>query len=115
MEAKTRGGGVNKLDPYATPEHALEMEQVIRNSFESSSRIELPRFKTVNFRLRQEEFGGVVAVGSSERVLLDQRGYSILSQLLPNTSYETATASIDWKGLDPQQFVSGLFIRHVVK
>jgi radical SAM protein with 4Fe4S-binding SPASM domain len=54
MEAKTRGGGVNKLDPYATPEHALKMEQVIRSSFESSSRVELPRFKTVTFKYDKE-------------------------------------------------------------
>ena len=115
MEAKMRGGGLNKLDPFATPEHSLEIEKIIKNSIRPVLKSELIHFRTVNFRLRKEVFGGVVSVNSNERVLLDQRGYEILCQLSPNTFYKTATATIDWKGLDPQQFVSGLFTRHVVE
>ena len=115
MEAKMRSNGINELDPYATPEHAEQVAQILRKHIKSCmppSRIE--HFKTADFRIREEDFGGV-AVVKSKRALLDKTGYEIMCQLKPNTTYHLKNLNINWHDADPQEFLSGLYLRHIVK
>jgi len=74
----------------------------------------LANFKTANFKLRKEDFGGIVALKDNSRVFLDRNGYEILSQLLPSTEYALSNLQIDWRGLNSEQFISGLYSRKVL-
>lgn len=111
MEAKTSTGKVNGLDSFTSLSHVKEMAKVI---VKPSERVWVnKRFKTPKFKLRKEVFGGVLVSGK-RNVFLDKRGFAVLSQLKPETIYSSATMVIDWGGLDPDKFLSGLASRHIV-
>lgn len=76
-------------------------------------RVLVKTFKTPKFKLRKEAFGGVFAFGRAH-VFMDSKGFDVLKQLKPDTVYNLATMAIDWKGLDPEKFVSGLAYRNAV-
>ena len=116
MEAKTRTGKINDLDPYSIPHHALEMAKGIkeRRAGNVPKTETLTSFRTVKFRLRQESFGGVVALGGNKMVLLDQHGFEIVRQFRSETVYEISDPTIDWRGLKPDQFVVSLVSRGMV-
>jgi radical SAM protein with 4Fe4S-binding SPASM domain len=110
MEAKTSTGVINGLDSFTDLSHVVEMTKVI---MKPSERVLVKRFKTPKFKLRKEDFGGVFVSGK-RNVFLDVRGFAVLSQLKPEITYDLATLAIDWNGLDPEKFVSGLAYRYVV-
>ena len=78
-----------------------------------SERVLVKRFKTPKFKLRKEVFGGVFVSGK-RNVFIDDRGFAVLSQMKSETTYDLATMIIDWNGLDPEKFVSGLAYRQAV-
>jgi hypothetical protein len=101
---------INGLDSFTDLSHVVEMTKVI---MKPSERVLVKRFKTPKFKLRKEDFGGVFVSGK-RNVFLDVRGFAVLSQLKPEITYDLATLAIDWNGLDPEKFVSGLAYRYVV-
>jgi len=113
MEAKTRTGEINGLDPFAKIEHVKEMTEILTTLQKPSEIILVKDFKTTKFKLRCEDFGGVCVAGRTH-AYLDHRGFEVLKQLDEETVYSLTTPNIDWKGLDPQKFVSGLIRRRVV-
>lgn len=110
MEAKTSTGKINGLDSFTSLSHIAEMAKIIAKP---SERVLIKRFKTPKFKLRKEVFGGVFVSGK-RNVFIDNRGFGVLSQLKSETTYDLATMIIDWNGLDPEKFVSGLAYRHAV-
>ena len=110
MEAKTSTGKIDGLDSFTSIDHVPEMSKKI---IKSSERIVIKKFRTQKFRLRKEVFGGVFVSGY-RNVFLDHKGLTVLNQLKPETTYDIATMTIDWSGLDPYKFVSGLVHRHAV-
>ena len=113
MEAKTGTGKINGLDSFTSIEHVAEMTNVIELSMKPPERISVKSFKTPKFRLRKEAFGGVFVSGN-RHVFLDEKGFAVLGQLEPDTIYNLPIATIDWNGLDPEKFVSGLVRRRVI-
>lgn len=116
MEAKTRTGNIKSLDPYSSLEHIPKIgERIKAIQSKIPAQLEIPPyFRTVKFRLRKEGFGGIVALKNNSRVFLDQNGFEVLSQILPNTEYSLNDLKIDWRGLNPKQFISRLYLRKVV-
>lgn len=112
MEAKTSTGTINGLDPFTLIVHATEMTEIILSK-KSSERVSVKSFKTPKFRLRKEAFGGVLASGN-RHVFLDNKGFAVLSQLKPETTYNLPITTIDWNELDPEKFVSGLVYRYTI-
>jgi len=110
MEAKTSTGRVDGLDSFTAISHVPEMIKII---VKPSERIQAQVFRTSSFRIRKEAFGGVVVSGK-RNVFLDDRGFAVLVQLKPGVVYDISRMTIDWKGLDPERFISGLAFRHVV-
>jgi hypothetical protein len=47
-------------------------------------------------------------------VFLDEKGFGVVSQLKPGAVYDLAGTDIDWNGLSPEKFVSGLLHRNAV-
>ena len=100
MEAKTRTGNIKSLDPYSSLEHIPKIgERIKAIQSKVPAQLEIPPyFRTVKFRLRKESFGGIVALKDNSRVFLDQNGFEVLSQILPNTEYSLNDLKIDWRG-----------------
>jgi len=113
MEAKMRTGKIDGLDPFTRLERVEEMTGILTPLQKSLEIVRTKSFKTPKFRLRREEFGGVFVAGAT-CVYLDHRGFEVLKQLGQETTYDVATATIDWNGLDPEKFVSGLVRRRMV-
>lgn len=113
MEGKMHTGDIAGTDPFISLQC---VPQMIENMSRASARIP-PRtvlaFRTLGFRLRTEEFGGVLACGK-RHIFLDQKGFAVLQQLKPKTRYELESADINWNGLDPERFITGLANRHAV-
>ena len=114
MEAKTRTGKINGLDPYSITQDAPWVAERVKKGNKSIKTMVSPVFRTAKFRLRQENFGGVAALGKNRIVLLDQSGFRVVCQLKPETIYDISDSSIDWGGLAPDQFVAGLASRDMV-
>ena len=110
MEAKTSTGRINGLDSFTSLSHVAEMTKIIAKP---SERVLVKKFKTPKFKLRKEVFGGVFVSGK-RNVFIDDRGFAVLNQLKSETTYDLATMTIDWNGLDSEKFVSGLAYRHAV-
>ena len=113
MEAKTRTGKINGLDPFAQLERVKEMTDILAPLQKSPEIARAKSFKTPKFKLRREDFGGVYVAGAT-CVYLDHRGFEVLKQFGQETTYDVATATIDWNGLAPEKFVSGLIRRRMV-
>ncbi len=113
MEAKTSTGKINGLDSLTALDHVEEMIEAIKLSKKHPQKVSIGCFKTPIFRLRREAFGGVF-VSSNNNVFLDHNGFAVLSQLKSETTYNIVTKTIDWWGLDPQEFVWGLARRNAV-
>lgn len=113
MEGKTSTGKINGLDPASVPVRASEMAEIFRLSTKPPERTLVNKFKTPKFRLRKEDFGGVFISGNTQ-ALLDNKGFAVLSQLESETEYNLAAMTIDWNGLDPEKFVSGLAYRKMI-
>ena len=113
MEAKTTTGKIDGLDSATSFAHVAEMTEAIRISMKPADRILMKNFKTLKFRLRREDFGGVF-ISDNAQVFLDNKGFAVLSQLGSEVTYDLATMIIDWNGLDPEKFVSGLAHRRMV-
>jgi radical SAM protein with 4Fe4S-binding SPASM domain len=113
MEGKTSTGRLDGLDPFTSIDHSAEMTERIRLFQKPFERVAVRRFKTPRFRLRRESFGGVLASGNTH-VFLDEKGFGVVSQLKPGAVYDLAGTDIDWNGLSPEKFVSGLLHRNAV-
>lgn len=113
MEAKMNSGRINGPDPFAVMNYVNDITEVISRSRSISEKVAVRRFRTPNFRLRQEAFGGVFLSGK-RHVFLDTKGFYVLSQLKPLTTYDLETMKIDWHGLDARKFISGLARRNAV-
>jgi radical SAM protein with 4Fe4S-binding SPASM domain len=116
MEAKSKTGHINQQDPYASPARAAEVMKRMEENKPKNVTLPLApaRFRTARYRLRKEYFGGIVFLGGSECVFLDQRGFGMISQIQPDQVYETSRLTVDWKGLDQNKFLSGLCFRKVI-
>ena len=113
MEAKTSTGKINGLDPFTSISRVNEMAETIRHSRGHPEVITVKSFKTPDFRLRKEAFGGVF-VFRQKSVFLDAKGFAVVSQLRPMTTYDLETMDIDWNSLDCRKFISGLVRRNVI-
>jgi len=113
MEAKMRTGKISGLDPFTQLEWVKEMADILAPLQKSPEVAQVKSFKTPKFKLRREDFGGV-CVASATCVYLDHRGFEVLKQFGQETTYDVATATIDWNGLVPEKFVSGLIRRRMV-
>lgn len=113
MEAKMSSGKINGLDPFTQLDKAKDVAGVLAPLKKLPAVTPIKSFKTSKFRLRQEDFGGVLVAGVSY-VYLDRKGFEILKQLNQETAYDLTTTTINWNGLDPEKFVSGLIRRRVV-
>ena len=113
MEAKTRTGKINGLDPFTHVEHVKEMAEILTLLQKPPEIMQVKSFKTPRFKLRRESFGGVFVAGVT-CVYLDHRGFEVLKQFDQEATYNLATASFNWNGLAPEKFVSGLARRRMV-
>jgi len=113
MEAKTRTGKINGLDPFTQVEHVKEMAEILKPPQKLQETTQVKSFKTPRFKLRRESFGGVFVAGVT-CAYLDHRGFEVLKQFDPETTYDVATTSFNWNGLVPEKFVSGLVRRRMV-
>jgi len=116
MEAKSRTGHLNDLDPYTVEENVKAVLEYLKNTQKNTvvPPKEFLGFRTKQFRTRSESFGGVIALHGNKRVFFDEYGFKVIQQLLPDSSYDLNDPRINWNGLDPKEFVSGLFTRGVV-
>lgn len=116
MEAKTRTGRLDGLDPYATPQAAGEVHLPQRppSPLREGWPAPLDRFSTAAFRLRAEAFGAALVIEPAGVVLLDEQGLGVMSQLAPGTDYAWPLNGVDWHGLDGHRFVRGLAERKVI-
>lgn len=113
MEGKMRSGKVDGLDPFTQLEWAKEMIEILTLPQKPPETIQIKNFKTPRFRMRRENFGGVFVAGTTH-VYLDHKGFEVLKQLDQETTYSLATTAIDWNGLDPEKFISGLIRRRAI-
>ena len=113
MAAMTSTGRIDGLDPFTSVEHVGVMAEALARSNPLINAVPVERFRTRMLKLRDEEFGGVCSSGD-RHAILDRSGFVAVSQLKPETEYDLSTLSIDWRGLDPQKFISGLARRGVV-
>ena len=93
MEAKTNTGKIDGLDSFSSITHVVEMAKII---IKPSERISVKSFRTSKFRLRKEAFGGIFVSGK-RNVFLDEKGFSVLSQLKPETTYNLTNMSEDFR------------------
>lgn len=113
MEAKMRSGKINGLDPFTQVEYVKEMAEILKLLQTPPEITQVKSFKTPRFKLRRENFGGVFVTGIT-CVYLDHRGFEVLKQFDLETTYDVATTSINWNGLTPEKFISGLVRRRMV-
>lgn len=117
MEGKSRTGTLFGLDPYADLKNIPTMSGFFGNRTQMKKTADVSKvsgFRPKRFRTRSETFGGVASVSNRNRVLLDHRGFAVILQLRPDSTYTINDPSIDWNGLDSSQFVGGLLVRGVV-
>jgi len=120
MEAKTRSGIINSLDPYSSVDHIQEMVSFYKDYQQACKDNKIleentvDKFMTSDYRIRGEEFGAVVAFGTNIRLLLDDAGFRVMLQLSPKTKYDLSVTNIDWNGLNPSQFLSVLAAREII-
>lgn len=115
MEGKSRTGRIDGLDPYTSTEDIPQISHTLKERRCCKTKAQkVGKFKTAKFRLRREDFGGVVSSSGNKRVLLDQAGFEVLLQMRPETCYDISSDEIDWKGLDPSMFISNLLSKNVV-
>jgi len=116
-EAKAVAGNVSDLDPYCSVEKASRLSEIMGTA-KSNRKIKKvtsdSKFETAGrLKLRRESFGGIACANGNKRVLLDHKGFEVVSQLQPKSVYGLGLG-LDWRGLDPIEFVTGLYGRDVV-
>lgn len=113
MEAKTRTGKIDGLDPYSQVENSEKIAIILRGTRKQMVQKPSGIFKTSKFRIRSEKFGGLLVTPNSF-TFLDHRGYAVASKLRPETTYDIRVVAIDWAGLDPEKFLAGLSRRRAI-
>ncbi|MBU3957080.1 radical SAM protein [Patescibacteria group bacterium] len=119
MEAKTSSkGDISAKDPFCLLENIENHTKNISKAFFSGGKEDLVidsfRLKK-NLRFREEDFGAVVVRNDSSQFFLNKKGFSVFQQLNQNGKiFDIKRNNIDWRGLDPINFVSGLYKKDVV-
>ena len=75
MEAKMLNGGIKNLDPYARPQNVQNIISGLNQSEEHALEPELCGAYQINkrARIRKEDFGSIVFIGSNISGYLDDR------------------------------------------
>lgn len=116
MEAKTRSGSVDGLDPYAKPDNVPTVEGVIRKLQTRAPDKAGDTFVLKPFRLRKEVFGAVVVCTDNQKsILLDTKGTKVLEQLRQGEHYSFGSNAISWGEIKPWEFVQTLARNKVAK
>jgi radical SAM protein with 4Fe4S-binding SPASM domain len=117
MEAKMSGGNYSENDPYCRPEKISETAVKMKRKNKLFPVKELPEFnhwEISPYHYRKESFGGTVCLQNSDAtLLLDSDGLAVFLQFQPGKIYNFSD-TIDWKGLEPKEFLSNLYQRGAI-
>lgn len=111
MEGKTFNGCLSDEDPYIDYSSVPSIIKLLQQRQKQNSD-DVQRFMIKPIKLRLEEFGAVICLGSNV-TCIDHNGLSVISQLEPKVIYDLSSSDskINWAGIDPQGFVRGLIFR----
>jgi radical SAM protein with 4Fe4S-binding SPASM domain len=117
MEAKTLGGGINEIDPFAEPanvEYATEQLAILHRR-KLAKKDELPKFCRINpsLRVRNESFGGVFFVGDKSSGLVESPVMDFVGRLDKRQIYEvdflTAEINRSLSSVNITKFLNRMF------
>lgn len=115
MEAKTRFGKLEAMDPYASPEDIQYCLQILKKNSKPPSLEGLGGRNsfTINkgVRWREESFGSIVMMGKT-RIYLDKEGTNALRVI--NKLKKFSIKDIEWGDLNSEEFLSTLFQKKVI-
>lgn len=116
MEAKMKLGSLSALDPYSSLKDVSYCDNILKsncNKNESNDKA-ISLFSLNKVKWRKEPFGATVAVNKRFRVFLDENGTKALEQFKEGVIYDARDKTLDWQGLDSQDFLRELEKKRII-